>query len=115
MSPAAQVTVVDIDGEDVEIVICGATDADMKNLTKALEDGVFRGTILDGAVLDAASVDSVDCANFTTEAYSSTSNDLSSTSNFSSSSAYQEESTSSSSHLLIFFPFFAFCVIACSL
>ena len=105
MSDAAQVTVIASDSEELEIFICGATDEDLQSLRDAFEDGTFRGTILDGAAVDAVGYfESVDCANPPPEIFSSTSDDLS--------NSYQQESESTSSQLIVLLPLFSFFVFA---
>ena len=60
LNQGAEVTVIDTDGYQATVLVCDTTDADLNNLLSAFDDGSFRGTVLDGAQVDAVKT-GVDC------------------------------------------------------
>ena len=70
LNQGARVTVTNIDGENVIVLICDSTVHDLDNLLEAFDDGTFRGTALDGAQVDNVRVDA-DCENASANFYSS--------------------------------------------
>ena len=68
LNHGAQVTVTNIDSEQVFVTICGTTKRDMDNLLEAFKDGTFHGTVLDGAQVDGIKSD-VECDNVDSFSY----------------------------------------------